>query len=112
MNRAARRRESREKEKSTKTYNYSMDQLKKEVQMAVDDNVEAIRQQAKEEAYRDMLFYIQAIPSYVLAKDHWTKSANKRLPAFIDRVTEVYNLLREGKMTEQVLREYVENLIN
>lgn len=112
MNRASRRRANREAEKATRRYNYSMEELQREVKAAVDASSDMIREQARREATRDMLFLVQAIPSYVLAEDHWTKSANKKLPKFIDRVTEVFDMIQDGTMSKEELRDYVESLID
>lgn len=95
MNRAERRRAEKLASKAkTAIYNLTQEQINQ------------IKQQAKDEAIDTAFTLMLAIPLEVLIGDgYWVKSAKKRLPKFLDEVLSLYDSWNKGVLTIEELRE-------
>ena len=92
MNRAERRRAG--KQGQVAIYTLTQDQINK------------IKQDARDEAVEKALILMLAIPLEVLIGDgYWAKSAKRRIPKFLDDVLSLYDSWNKGVITLEELRE-------
>ena len=92
MNRAERRRTG--KKGKVAIYTLTQDQINK------------IKQEARDEAVEKALILMLAIPLEVLIGDgYWAKSAKRRIPKFLDDVLSLYDSWNKGVLTLEELRE-------
>lgn len=91
MNRAERRKAG--KKAKVATYNITQDQINK------------IKQEARDEAVNVALTLMLALPLEVLKDKYWVKSAKRRLPKFLDDVLSLYDSWNKGVLTIEELRE-------
>ena len=92
MNRAERRRAG--KQGKVAIYTLTQDQINK------------IKQDARDEAVEKALILMLAIPLEVLIGDgYWAKSAKRRIPKFLDDVLSLYDSWNKGVITLEELRE-------
>ena len=97
MNRAERRRAG--KRDRTATYNLTQDQINK------------IKQEARDEAIDTAFTLMLAIPLKVLTGEgYWVKSAKKRMPKFLDEIFSIYDSWNKGDITIEELREDLWNI--
>jgi hypothetical protein len=95
MTRAERRRAEKEAQKrKTVVYNLTQEQI------------DQIKQEAKNEAVDIAFTLMLAIPLEVLqGEGYWEKTAKKRLPKFLDEVLSLYDAWNKGVLTLEELRE-------
>lgn len=87
MSRAELRRTQRDDVKKTKTFILTQEQI------------DAIKKQAVDEAVDKAFILMLALPLEVLlSKEYWEKSAKKRLPKFMDEVLKLYQAYESGNI--------------
>ena len=91
MNRAERRRSG--KKAKVATYNLTQDQINQ------------IKQEARDKAIDVAVTLMLAIPLEVLKSKYWAKSAKRRLPQFMEEVLSLYADWNKGLLTIEELRE-------
>lgn len=97
MNRAALRRQQREKEKKTSTYTLTMEQI------------ENMKKEVYSKAVREVFVLMLAIPCDVLANDYWNRSAKQRLPKFVEQCLSLYRSYEQGVVSmEQMEQDLLE----
>lgn len=101
MNRAERRRQGRRE--SVPTYQFTAESLRAQIDIEKDRVFAQRLESAKAEIMkdsRDLAFMLMlAFPLRVLMRDYWQKSARDRLPAFVDKVLEMYADYENGKIS-------------
>ena len=89
MNRAERRRQQKEETKKQKTFIMTAEQVdmirKQEFEKASEEFKERYKTLA-----RDTFLMMLSIPTNVLIADYWPKSAEKRIPEFVDKCMDLY----------------------
>ena len=102
MNRAEMRRLAKELSKKDKVYNLTQAQIDK------------IKEDAAEDAYNDIIDVafglMLAIPTNVLARCYWEKSAPKRIPQFLEECLSVYDSIDAGVLKIKDLIDDVEEV--
>lgn len=98
MTRAERRRQQRENAKKTNIYHLTQAQIDKIKEDAVDEAIDV--------AFALML----AVPTNVLARCYWEKSAPKRIPQFLDECLSLYESIGTGTVGISELIKDVEEL--
>lgn len=103
MNRAERRRQQKKKNKIEKEKIYTLTQsqlnkmqldlYKKSYEDAYEDAYRSSYQNAYQSAIDTAFSLMLSIPTNILSKKHWEKSADKRIPKFIDDCVELYDKL-------------------
>lgn len=94
MSRAERRRaEKQAKKDKVATYNLTWEQINQ------------IKKEASKEAIDTAFTLMLALPLKVLKDKHWVKSAERRLPQFLDNVLSLYDSWNKGVLTIEELRE-------
>ena len=84
MNRSEFRRKAREKAKKDKVYTLTQGQIDK------------IKADAVNEAVDVSFALMLAVPTNVLARCYWEKSANKRIPNFLEECLSLYESIGTG----------------
>lgn len=106
MNRAERRRAEKHGEKAkTVTYNYTKEQLEAVIRAGIEAEVANIKKQTRDEAVEIALTLMLALPLEVLKNNYWEKSAEKRLPKFVDEVFSLYQSWESGEISMEDLKE-------
>lgn len=104
MSRAEMRRKSREAFKSTKTYQFTQEQLmqfkRQEYERARSDILKHTDDLAEE-----ILEMMLVIPTNVLVNDYWPGTAKKRIPKFIKDCLSLYNAWQEGQVSMEEMQE-------
>lgn len=104
MSRAEMRRKSREASKSTKTYQFTQEQLmqfkRQEYERARSDILKHTDDLAEE-----ILEMMLVIPTNVLVTDYWPGTAKKRIPKFIKDCLSLYNAWQEGQVSMEEMQE-------
>lgn len=104
MSRAEMRRKSREASKSTKTYQFTQEQLmqfkRQEYERARSDILKHTDDLAEE-----ILEMMLVIPTNVLVTDYWPGTAKKRIPKFIRDCLSLYNAWQEGQVSMEEMQE-------
>lgn len=104
MSRAEMRRKSRETSKSTKTYQFTQEQLmqfkRQEYERARSDILKHTDDLAEE-----ILEMMLVIPTNVLVNDYWPGTAKKRIPKFIRDCLSLYNAWQEGQVSMEEMQE-------
>ena len=104
MSRAEMRRKSREASKSTKTYQFTQEQLmqfkRQEYERARSDILKHTDDLAEE-----ILEMMLVIPTNVLVNDYWPGTAKKRIPKFIRDRLSLYNAWQEGQVSMEEMQE-------
>ena len=102
MNRAERRRQKREAEKSTKTYNFSLPQLKEQIRREVAEEFEKKTEQYKKEttekAIGVAMLLLYTLPMTVLKEHYWKKSYPQKLKGFTEYLLDLYLDWQNGKV--------------
>lgn len=88
MNRAEMRRQAKENAKKDKVYNLTQAQL--------DQVYKDAKKKAMPEAVDIAFGLMLAVPTNVLARCYWEKSAPKRIPQFLDECLSVYESIDAG----------------
>ena len=106
MGRAELRRAEREKRKSeTVTYNLTMAQLDAFVQEQIGHRIKEAKEEATSEAINQAIALLLTLPLEVLMDHYWPKSYAKRLPGFVDKVIEYYEMWQDGKLDMDKMKE-------
>lgn len=104
MSRAEMRRKSKETSKSTKTYQFTQEQLmqfkRQEYERARSDILKHTDDLAEE-----ILEMMLVIPTNVLVNDYWPGTAKKRIPKFIRDCLSLYNAWQEGQVSMEEMQE-------
>lgn len=98
MNRAEFRRQQKLNNKKDKIYNLTQAQLDK------------IKEEAVEKAIDVSFALMLSIPTNVLARCYWEKSAPKRIPQFLDECLSVYESVGTGTLTVSELIKDTEEI--
>ena len=98
MNRAELKRKAREKAKKEKVYTLTQGQIDK------------IKKDAVNEAVDVSFALMLAIPTNVLARCYWEKSATKRIPNFLDECLSLYESIGTGTVLVSELIEDIEKV--
>lgn len=132
MNRAERRRQQKSNMKKEKTYVMTQSQIDSLIRNAKEEakselntlyqnayneelsklDIKKIKQEAMEEAVDVSFGLMLSIPTNVLANLYWEKSAEKRIPIFLDECLSVYESVGTGTLTISELIEDTENIGN
>lgn len=86
----------RQQKYNSKTYNLTQQQI------------DQIKEDAKQEAMDNAFKMMLSIPSYVLSENDWKKTSDKRIPVFIDNCLLIYEDVVSGKRSFKELIDYVE----
>jgi hypothetical protein len=106
MRRAELRRAEREKRKSeTVTYNLTRAQLDAFVQEQIGHRIKEAKEEATSEAINQAIALLLTLPLEVLMDHYWPKSYAKRLPGFVDKVIEYYEMWQDGKLDMDKMKE-------
>lgn len=93
--RAELRRLQKEQQKKTKVYHYTeeqLEELRQEEYKKIRENLMSQMDKLTEEIFRMML----VIPTNVLISDYWEKTAEKRIPKFVDDCMKLYSSWQSG----------------
>lgn len=106
MGRAELRRAEREKRKSeTVTYNLTRAQLDAFIQEQIGYKIKEAKEEATSEAINQAIALLLTLPLEVLMDHYWPKSYAKRLPGFVDKVIEYYEMWQDGKLDMDKMKE-------
>ena len=105
MGRAELRRAEREKRKSEVTYNLTRAQLDAFVQEQIGRRIKEAKEEATSEAINQAIALLLTLPLEVLMDNYWPKSYEKRLPGFVDKVIEYYEMWQDGKLDMDKMKE-------
>ncbi len=105
MGRAELRRAAREKRKSEVTYNLTRAQLDAFVQEQIGHKIKEAKEEATSEAINQAIALLLTLPLEVLMDHYWPKSYEKRLPGFVDKVIEYYEMWQDGKLDMDKMKE-------
>lgn len=105
MGRAELRRAAREKRKSEVTYNLTRAQLDAFVQEQIGHRIKEAKEEATSEAINQAIALLLTLPLEVLMDHYWPKSYEKRLPGFVDKVIEYYEMWQDGKLDMDKMKE-------
>lgn len=107
MTRAEMRRKQKEKEKNTKVYQLTEKQLQEirnkdyqEIRKNLMKKIDLI----SEQVFKMML----VIPTNVLINDYWEKTAEKRIPKFVDDCLSLYSSLQSGTVSMKEMQDMTE----
>lgn len=92
MSRAERRRAEREADKREKTYTLTQGQINK------------MKAEITADTINTAMTLMLVFPLIVLKDHYWTKTAEKRLPAFTDKVLDLYRDYQDGKVSLEQLQ--------
>lgn len=98
MTRAEIRRQARETSKKEKVYTLTQGQI------------ETMKQDAVNEAVDVSFALMLAVPTNVLARCYWEKTASKRIPQFLDECLSLYESIGTGTVQISELIKDVEEL--
>lgn len=105
MTRAQRRRKKREDNKKTKTYNLTEEQLNIMIHERIKNDLERVREEAKDEAVDTAIILLLTLPLEVLMDHYWKKSYKKRIPEFTNHVLDYYNKWQNNEIDIEKLKE-------
>ena len=105
MGRAELRRAAREKRKSEVTYNLTRAQLDAFIQEQIGHRIKEAKEEATSEAINQAIALLLTLPLEVLMDHYWPKSYEKRLPGFVDKVIEYYEMWQDGKLDMDKMKE-------
>lgn len=106
MNRAERRRQEREAQKSkTVTYNLTKEQLDNAVREGIKERLAEVKAQATQDAINTAMVLLLTLPLEVLMDHYWQKSYVKRIPKFTEQVLEYYERWQNGELDMDKLKE-------
>lgn len=104
--RAEMRRNKRETEKAnTATYNLTQSQLDAIVNEKIGKKIAEAKKDIYEETVNTVLALVLTLPLEVLMDHYWQKSYRQRLPGFIDKVLEYYEMWQDGKIDMEDLKK-------
>lgn len=63
--------------------------------------------QMQEQATRDAMLCMLAIPLNVLFADHWVKSGKKKAPEFIEECVKLFNAFVDGQVSREEMNEFI-----
>ena len=99
MNRAQRRRQEREANKTkTKTFNLTRDQLNRAVRQVTEEDLNRIKQEAMDEAVNTAMILLLTLPLEVLMDHYWKKTYAKKIPEFTELVLQYYERWQNGEL--------------
>ena len=102
MSRAEMRRKARGEAKKSKVYTLTQEQI------------DRIKEDASDKAVNEMLStafgLMLSIPTNVLARCYWEKSASKRIPQFLEECVSLYDSVSSGVITLSELIKDTEDL--
>lgn len=90
MGRAEIRRQNKQNEKSKKLYQLTAEDLERIKQQEREKAAEHFRQKYKSLA-RETFEMMLGIPTNILIADYWTKTAEKRIPEFVEKCLSLYD---------------------
>ena len=100
MNRAERRRQKREAEKKPATYNFTMDQLRAQVEREVSEEwvkkTEELKRETADKTLGIAMILLYTLPMQVLKEHYWKKSYAKKLPGFVNHLLDLYSSWENG----------------
>ena len=67
-------------------------------------------QKAIDTAFEKAFILMIWIPMNILATDYWEKTAKKRMPEFVDKVTSLYESVQHGVVTYEQMVNDIEDL--
>lgn len=104
MSRAEMRRKQKQESKSTKTYQFTQEQLlqfkREEYERARSEILKHTDSLAEE-----ILEMMLVIPTNVLVNDYWPGTAKKRIPKFIRDCLSLFNAWQEGYVSMEEMQE-------
>ena len=84
--------------------------MKKNYTARLERNRRKEEQKAIDDAFEKAFILMLWIPMNVLATDYWEKSAKKRMPEFVDKVTSLYESVQHGAVTYEQMVADIEQL--
>lgn len=106
MNRAERRRATREQEKAkTATYNLTQAQLDAMIQERIGEKLRQVKQEATEETVNTAMVLLLTLPLEVLMDFYWKKSYARRIPEFTEHVLDYYEKWQNGELDIEDLKK-------
>ena len=101
-NRAEMRRLKRQEEKKTATYNFTLEQLKAQVEREVAEEwakkTEELKKETADKTLGMAMILLYTLPMQVLKEYYWKKSYAKRLPGFVNHLLDLYQAWDNGKL--------------
>lgn len=92
-----------EKKAKTATYNLTAAQLEDIVREKIEGRMAEIRQEATDEAVTSAMILLLTLPLEVLMDHYWKRSYAKRIPEFMGRVLEYYEMWQNGELDMEKL---------
>lgn len=107
MGRAEFRRNKKETEKGKKTFIMTREELEKIRRQEYRRASEEYKNQSEKQA-EQILKMMLVIPTNVLITDYWEKSAEKRIPKFVEDCLSLYKSWEDGFVTMEEMQELTE----
>ena len=99
-NRAEMRRLKRQEEKKTATYNFTLEQLKAQVEREVAEEwakkTEELKRETADKTLGMAMILLYTLPMQVLKEHYWKKSYAKKLPGFVNHLLDLYSSWENG----------------
>ena len=116
MNRAERRRQNKEASKKKATYNFTMEELRAQINRevraeydrqfkALDEEREKIKQEATGDAVNQAMILLFTLPLEVLMDHYWRKTYPRKLPEFTDHLLDYYTRWQNGELDMEALQK-------
>ncbi len=100
-----RRLQREEKKVNTATYNLTQAQLDAIVSEKIGKRIAETKKEIYEETVNTVLALVLTLPLEVLMDHYWQKSYRQRLPGFVDKVLEYYEMWQDGKIDMEDLKK-------
>ena len=100
-----RRLQREEKKSNTATYNLTQAQLDAIVSEKIGKKIAESKKEIYEETVNTVLALVLTLPLEVLMDHYWQKSYRQRLPGFVDKVLEYYEMWQDGKIDMDDLKK-------
>lgn len=100
-----RRLQREEKKANTATYNLTQAQLDAIVNEKIGKKIAETKKEIYEDTVNTVLALVLTLPLEVLMDHYWQKSYRQRLPGFVDKVLEYYEMWQDGKIDMDDLKK-------
>lgn len=100
-----RRLQREEKKVNTATYNLTQAQLDAIVSEKIGKKIAETKKEIYEETVNTVLALVLTLPLEVLMDHYWQKSYRQKLPGFVDKVLEYYEMWQDGKIDMEDLKK-------
>ena len=102
MSRAEMRRQKRQEAKKTATYNFTLEQIRAQVEREVAEEfkkrTEEIKKETAEKTLGMAMILLYTLPMQVLKEHYWKKSYSQKLPGFVNHLLDLYSAWENGEV--------------